>query len=130
MRRTRDWLDQAEGDLKAAKDLCDTGNYAWSCFASQQSAEKSLKAVLESLVIPSIGHNLLQLVTTISGKIEVSNSLKSACKRLNRFYIPTRYPNAFPSGAPIHMYDREDAVQAVKDAEEVFNFAKKVARVA
>ena len=126
MRRTRDWLDQAEGDLKAARDLCDTGNYAWSCFASQQSAEKSLKAILESLAIPSIGRNLLPLASTVSEKIKVPDSVKSACKRLNRFYIPTRYPNAFPSGAPVHMYDKEDAVQALKDAEEVFNFAKKV----
>jgi HEPN domain-containing protein len=126
MRRTRDWLDQAEGDLKAAADLRDTGNYAWSCFASQQSAEKSLKAILESLAIPSIGHNLLLLVSMISEKIEVPDSIKSACKRLNRFYIPTRYPNAFPGGAPVYMYDREDAFQALKDAEEVFNFARKV----
>ncbi|MEM2123612.1 MAG: HEPN domain-containing protein [Candidatus Bathyarchaeia archaeon] len=130
MRRTRDWLDQAEGDLKAAKDLCDTGNYAWSCFASQQSAERSLKAILEGLAIPSIGHNLLQLTSNISEKVEVPNSVRSACKRLNRFYIPTRYPNAFPSGAPVHMYDRDDAVQSVKDAEEVLNFARKVTGLA
>lgn len=125
MKRTKDWLDQAEGDFKAAKALCDTGNYAWSCFASQQSAEKSLKATFDSLTIPTIGYNLLQLASTISEKIEVSDSVKSACKRLNRFYIPTRYPNAFPSGAPAHMYDKEDALQAIKDAEEALNFAKK-----
>ncbi|MEM2896034.1 MAG: HEPN domain-containing protein [Candidatus Bathyarchaeia archaeon] len=126
MRRTKDWLDQAEGDLRAAKDLRDTGNYAWSCFASQQSAEKSLKAILESLVVPSIGHNLLSLASMISEKVEFPDSVKSACKRLNRFYIPTRYPNAFPSGAPVQMYDSEDATQAIEDAEEVFDFAKKV----
>jgi len=126
MRRTKDWLDQAKGDLKAAKDLCNTGNYSWSYFASQQSAEKSLKAILESLAIPTIGHNLLLLVLTISEKIEVPDGIRSACKRLNRFYIPTRYPNAFPSGAPVQMYDIDDAIQAIKDAEEVFNFAKKI----
>ncbi|MEM7817131.1 MAG: HEPN domain-containing protein [Candidatus Aenigmatarchaeota archaeon] len=109
MKRTKDWLDQAEGDLKAAKALCDTGNYAWSCFASQQSAEKSLKATLDSLAIPTIGHNLLLLASTISEKIEVSDSVKSACK----------------SGAPVHMYDKEDALQAIRDAEEALNFAKK-----
>ncbi|MEM3506151.1 MAG: HEPN domain-containing protein [Candidatus Bathyarchaeia archaeon] len=130
MRRIKDWLDQAEGDLKAAKDLHNTGNYAWSCFASQQSAEKSLKAIAESLATPSIGHNLIILISTISKKIEIPISIKSACKRLNRFYIPTRYPNAFPSGAPIHMYDDEDSIQAIKDAEEVFNFAKKVTKIA
>ena len=30
-------------------------------------------------------------------------------------------------GAPVYMYDREDAFQAVRDAGEVFNFAGKVA---
>ncbi|MGC8848952.1 MAG: HEPN domain-containing protein [Candidatus Bathyarchaeia archaeon] len=59
--------------------LCQTGNYAWSCFASQQSAEKALKAILESLAAPSIGYNLLSLASVVSEKIKVSDSIRSAC---------------------------------------------------
>lgn len=40
------WLKQAEADLKAAKDSLEDRNYEWSCFQSQQSGEKALKACL------------------------------------------------------------------------------------
>ena len=46
--RYKDWLEQAKWDLKAAKDSLKAENYEWSCFQSQQAAEKSLKAYLGS----------------------------------------------------------------------------------
>lgn len=44
----RKWMVQAEADLCAAKDSCDSKHYNWSCFQAQQSAEKALKAYLYS----------------------------------------------------------------------------------
>ncbi len=41
--RSRDWLDQAEGDLEHAKNDLNSGFYDWACFSVQQSAEKALK---------------------------------------------------------------------------------------
>jgi hypothetical protein len=49
MDRSKDWLDQAEYDLRTAKQLSDSGSHAWSCFISQQAAEKALKSVLEEI---------------------------------------------------------------------------------
>ncbi|MCS7110304.1 MAG: HEPN domain-containing protein [Candidatus Caldarchaeum sp.] len=40
MRRAADWVRQAKADLKAAKDLLNTGNHAWSCFASHQALKR------------------------------------------------------------------------------------------
>lgn len=40
------WLRQAESDLNAAKNSMNSKNYDWSCFQSQQAAEKCLKAFL------------------------------------------------------------------------------------
>ncbi len=130
LRRTADWLEQARGELKAAKDLYATANYAWCCFACQQAAEKALKAILEHLGTPTIGHNLLALLSEISKHIEVPNGVRRASTILNRYYISTRYPNAFPSGAPIHMFDEKDAEEAISYAEEILEFAEKATRFA
>ena len=43
---THKWMKQAEADLKAARDSFEASNYEWSCFQSQQSGEKALKAYL------------------------------------------------------------------------------------
>ena len=41
---------------------------------------------------------------------------------LDAFYVPTRYPNGFASGAPGDFYTSEDASQAIKDAEAIHEF--------
>jgi len=126
VKRTADWMEQAKGEFKAAKDLYNTKNYAWCCFACQQAAEKALKSILEHLGSPTSGHNLLMLVNEISAYITVPQNVVDACRILNRYYIPTRYPNAFPSGAPIHMFDEKDAMEALELVERVLNFARQV----
>lgn len=108
-RRSLDWFNQAKGDLKAAKDLRSTGNYAWCCFASHQAAEKGLKAMLEHFASPAHGHDLLGLMKGVGEVVSVPERIRDACRILNRYYIPTRYPNAFSSGAPIDMFDERDA---------------------
>jgi len=40
------WIEQAEHDLKAAKDSSNAGNFGWAAFQAQQTAEKSLKAII------------------------------------------------------------------------------------
>ena len=92
MVRAIDWFGQSEAELKAAKDLLATDNYAWCCFTSHQAAEKGLKAILEHLRSRTPGHNLNELIGVVEQHIVVSVDLKSACARLNRLYIPTRYP--------------------------------------
>jgi HEPN domain-containing protein len=126
LRRTADWMKQADGELKAAEDLYTTQNYTWCCFTCHQAAEKSLKAILEHFRTPTYGHNLLILLNDINPHISIPSSISNACNRLNKLYIPTRYPDAFPSGAPIDMYNKLDADTSLKDAKEVIAFARRV----
>jgi len=56
-------------------------------------------------------------------KGSIAKWLRSACARLNRHYIPTRYPNAFDRGAPAEQFFEDDARQALEDAAEVIRFA-------
>lgn len=124
MRRTQDWLRQAEGEFKAANDLHNTQNFAWACFLCQQAAEKALKAALEHFGNPQFGHNLIELVIELKNFTTVSNVLEDICRRLNRFYIPPRYPDAFPSGASIDMYTATDSTAALDDARRVLEFVR------
>ncbi|MEM1950300.1 MAG: HEPN domain-containing protein [Candidatus Caldarchaeum sp.] len=42
------WFEQAEADLKTARDCLEDGNFYATAFFSQQAAEKSLKGLLYS----------------------------------------------------------------------------------
>jgi len=126
LRRTKDWVEQAKGEFKAARDLFATSNYAWCCFACHQAAEKALKAILEHFRSPTAGHNLIALINEVSKFTDTSEEIEAACRTLNRYYIPTRYPNAFPSGAPVHMFNSDDAEEALQHAGKVMELAGKV----
>lgn len=48
-KRFKDWLAQAESDLGHAKKSSQMKDYNWACFASQQAAEKAVKALYDFL---------------------------------------------------------------------------------
>jgi len=121
-----DWLKEAEAELGAARDLLASQHYSWCCFTCQQAAEKALKGALEKLAALAFGHNLNDLRKEVEKHVVVPRNTTEACARLNRFYIPTRYPNAFPSGAPVEQFFEADAQQALQDAEEVLSFVRAI----
>jgi HEPN domain-containing protein len=51
--RARDWLRQAEADLRHARHALDDGDHEWSCFAAQQAAEKAAKAAHDAAGAPA-----------------------------------------------------------------------------
>lgn len=64
------WLDQAEADLKTARDCLEDGNYYACAFFAQQSAEKGLKGFLYSKGYRAlITHSVMELLEEAS-KIE------------------------------------------------------------
>jgi hypothetical protein len=44
--------------------------------------------------------------------------LLSQATFLDRFYIPTRYPNGLPAGVPHVYFSEEDAITAIEAARE------------
>jgi len=122
MDRSDDWLGQGRAELAAARDLFAAGHWAWCCFTSQQAAEKALKGALEHFRAGRPGHNLNELRQALEVHATVPTPIQEACARLNRHYIPTRYPDAFPSGMPVAQFFEPDAREALADAEEVIRF--------
>jgi len=108
---TTKWLKQADADLNAAKDSLACRHYEWSCFQSQQSGEKALKAFLyEKGYTSIITHSLKELLKECI-KLDLSyDSLSTHARTLDMFYIPTRYPNGIGGDlAPTEFYEKEDA---------------------
>jgi HEPN domain-containing protein len=100
------------------------GDYEWACFAAQQAAEKALKALYQSLGGESFGHSILKMVKDLPAHIKTTKSLLKKAADLDKFYIPTRYPNGFDSGAPMDYFEKSDAEDAVSDSAEIIAYAK------
>jgi len=49
------------------------------------------------------------LVQAVQAHTNIHDSVRMACARLNRYYILTRYPDAFDRGAPADQFFAADA---------------------
>ncbi len=124
MERSRDWMDQAKGDLKHASSDIEQGFYEWSCFSSQQAAEKAVKAVFQKMGAEAWGHSVSDLLQELSKKHEVSKELLNGALELDKAYIPTHYPNAHPSGSPRTRYIEDEARRLLGHAEKIIQFCE------
>ncbi|MCS6906486.1 MAG: HEPN domain-containing protein [Anaerolineales bacterium] len=98
--RAKDWLAQAEHDLRHAQNAMRDGDYDWACFAAHQGAEKAVKALLLARGAEGWGHSVLKLLRELESAMPIPAQLFEAGRRLDRHYIPTRYPNGFDWGSP------------------------------
>lgn len=112
--RSLDWYRQAVSDLIWARESVAGGHFAQGCFVSQQVAEKGLKALaLHRGADEARGHSVTELVRAL----QINDEVEKAARRLDQYYISTRYPDAFPSGAPFEYFTEEQAKEAIKFAE-------------
>jgi len=122
--RSMDWLKQARRDLEEAEASLNNEKYEWACFASQQSAEKAVKALYHSINKEiwsnSISRMLLQLT-----EFDIDKSLADKAMELDRVYIGSRYPDYYSEGSPFEYYSIEDAKRCIKYATEIFEFCSK-----
>jgi HEPN domain-containing protein len=125
MRRTQDWLEQAKRDLAHARQSIGLEHYEWACFAAQQAAEKAVKALHMHLGTVAWGHSVFELLDGLPADLHPGVELLDRGKVLDRFYIPSRYANAHPSGPPYRYYLLADAEQAVAAAQEVIEYCER-----
>lgn len=96
-----------------------------TCFLSQQAAEMAVKALCERKRIEHWGHVVSKILSDLAEIMVISDDIMDKAKALDRFYIPTRYPNSFERGAPMEYYTERDAAEAIRYAEEIIQFCKK-----
>jgi len=123
--RYRDWLEEAVDDLEAAKGLFQLGKWSKVCFFTHQAVEKALKALcIKSLGVYLHTHSVARLLDEVKRAANISEDLALRAGRLDRYYVPTRYPNAWPALPPYKHYSRDDAEEALRIAVEVVGFVK------
>lgn len=116
------WFTQAKDEFIDADDLRKRERFYLALFHFQQAAEKAVKAFLY-LKVKSIEvfftHSINDLIKVA---IEIDTEFKEieSVKKLDQYYIPTRYPNGLPGGIPSRYFDDS------KEAKDAMLLAKKL----
>lgn len=115
-------MAQAGRDLEQARASRDQGRHEWACFAAHQAAEKAVKALHLSRGQEAWGHVVARLLEELS--LSVPSELIDKGRVLDNFYVPTRYPNGHPSGAPFEHYGLLQSEEAIQYADQILEFAR------
>ncbi len=121
------WLVTSQQDLLAAKSLSENRFFAHACFLAQQSGEKALKALWYLHDREPWGSSIQRLVTDFPDASSLPN-LEDWIHRaamLDRYYIPTRYPDGLPDLTPGQSYFKQDADAAILLAATFVEAAQK-----
>ncbi len=119
-----DWLRQAEYDLNAARTTLAASQFDWACFSAQQAAGKALKALYLKQHAEGWGHILRRLIEGLSAEEPGLHQYLEKAMILDKYHIPTRYPNGLDAGAPADAYTKTEAEQAILYAEDITRFCQ------
>lgn len=119
------WFTTAEDDNDSAVILKENGKFAHSCFHAQQAGEKALKAVWYFADADPWGHSIKKLIEDLNSvDLKLYQRLESYTRigmLLDRFYIPTRYPNGLPDITPDVAFTDEDADTCITYSKKIID---------
>lgn len=123
------WLHTAMDDLDTAIILKKNKKFAHACFHAQQSAEKAIKSIWQQLDADPWGHSIMKLIEDLEAvDLSVFGLFKEYSRLgsvLDRFYIPTRYPNGLPDITPDVAFTEEDAILCIEYASKIIEAVKR-----
>jgi HEPN domain-containing protein len=122
--RVYDWFNQALRDLEQAKESQKSGRHEWACFVAQQAAEKAVKALHLYMHQEAWGHVIAKLLQELPDSLNIPKDLIDKARVLDNFYIPPRYPNSHPEGAPFEHYGPLQSEEAIRYASEIIEFVR------
>lgn len=118
-------MEQAEEDLRWARDLAERGGYHIACFLALQIGEKALKGFLdgqgEEIVL---GHSIERLRREAARRDAQFEEQAGTWAILDGDYVPTRDPNSIPDGIPARVYTKDAAREAVRLADGIVTFVR------
>ena len=124
MNRSADWLHQAHSDLDLAAVSAAAGHHEWACFACHQAVEKALKALHlhhgQQVWGHGLGRSWRELPPVVGATLaEALSDLEDRLRILDALYIPTRYPDSLPDGAPSDHFGRLQSDDAQRHARSI-----------
>lgn len=126
------WLRTASSNRGAAGREADAGAHHIACMLAEQSARCALKGLLHGIgaARDAYGHGLVGLSDRVVVRLEtrLEPSLRAALQRLTQLYLPSRYPDALPEGAPTDSYGPEHSTQSLADADATMTFVEETWR--
>ncbi|MDE0126353.1 MAG: HEPN domain-containing protein [Bryobacterales bacterium] len=124
-RTSHRWLDTARKDLDYARFAAAAGFHAHACFNAHQAAEKAVKAIHYGRGARAVlGHGIRQLVERLD--MPSLETLLSAARQLDLYYIPTRYPNGLDDGTPDEAFSEDESTRAIGLARGIVRAAAEV----
>lgn len=121
-----DWFFFANNDVQTAEGALERGVYSMVCFLSQQAVEKSLKACLVARKKYNIRtHSLMELYKLVRKLVPSLDRFETSFQKLDKYYAPTRYPDALPGSLPEGLPTKDDAEKALAQAQEIFTLLQK-----
>jgi HEPN domain-containing protein len=124
--RYRDWLRQAERNLRSAHANFREGIYEEACFESHQAVEKALKALLNYMHRERRGYSLVYLASEV--EVSIPGDIRSCFSFLDKHYILSRYPDVYDEGAPLDYYTEENARSCIECAEKIIGWVKGIVK--
>lgn len=125
-------MHTADDDLDTAIILKENRKFAHSCFHAQQAAEKALKAVWHQSDADPWGHSIKRLIDDLESVdtrlFEIFKNFSRKGALLDRFYIPTRYPNGLPDVTPDVAFNEDDASICIANAGIIIGAAHDLLR--
>ena len=70
------------------------------------------------------GHSVSKLLEALQQKLDIPEQNKKEALSLDKFYIPTRYPNRFDSGARVDYYTLLEAQAAYDAAKSILSYCE------
>ena len=117
------WFATGKGDLEAAEILMKNRKHAHACFNAQQAVEKAIKGVWYFFDADPWGHSILKLIQELEevdmGAFSALNEYIDEARKLDRLYIPTRYPNGLPDITPDLAYGEDDSRFSIAAAKKI-----------
>jgi len=122
------WYSQACSDVAAARDSAAASRFEWACFQAQQAAEKAVKALWFHLDRDPWGHSVTKLVDSMPDAAAHAPlaEVREEARRLDKLYIPTRYPNGLPGMTPAEAYSAKEAEAAIADAQAILGLIRRL----
>lgn len=121
-------MRQAFWDLDTARILHRERRFNAAAFYAHQAAEKACKAPFYYVHEAPWSHSVRELLLRYFRRLHENppEDLMTYVRELDRHYIPSRYPNAHPSGTSHEAYDEETSKRALEACEKLISFVRKI----